>query len=253
MKPTHKIKTLLALLTAGAFGAVSANAAVVFSDNFESPVASTSYTLANTSGTANTTKWVRASSGFSSTRNGIVREDRVGETFVDPVGNQAYGFRYSSNTGLTSAFNQIGALEVGQTITLTFNVIRDNFNGNNYANYNASIVLFDGAGTRNSVENNLNGTFAVLARATGTAASNTTYGTVTLSYTVGAPVVDNNGAAAGVSTAYNTNLLGKDIAVRWGGQGFGAVIDNVSVDIIPEPSAALLGGVGMLMLLRRRR
>lgn len=29
--------------------------------------------------------------------------------------------------------------------------------------------------------------------------------------------------------------------------------DNVTIDVIPEPSAALLGGLGMLALLRRRR
>lgn len=30
-------------------------------------------------------------------------------------------------------------------------------------------------------------------------------------------------------------------------------IDNFSLSIIPEPSTALLGGIGMLLLLRRRR
>ena len=32
-----------------------------------------------------------------------------------------------------------------------------------------------------------------------------------------------------------------------------AIIDNVSLTAIPEPRAALLGGFGLLMLLRRRR
>ncbi len=32
-----------------------------------------------------------------------------------------------------------------------------------------------------------------------------------------------------------------------------ALFDNVQVEVIPEPSAALLGGLGMLLMLRRRR
>ena len=39
-----------------------------------------------------------------------------------------------------------------------------------------------------------------------------------------------------------------------GNQGrFEGEIDNISVDLIPEPSVALLGAVGALLLLRRRR
>ncbi len=245
-------KTLIGMV-ALLLAAGSANAAVVFSDNFESPVANTTYTLANTSGTANTTKWVRATSGFNASRNGIVREDRVGETFVDPVGNQAYGFRYSSNTGVTSAFEQIGSLATGQTITISFQVQQDNFSGNNYANYRASLVLFDGASTRNSTENLLNNTVALLAQTNGTATSNSSWDNISFSYTVGDPVLDNNGAAAGTSTTWLDGLLGYDIAIRFAGQGYGAVIDNVSVDVIPEPTAALLGSLGLLALLRRRR
>lgn len=37
------------------------------------------------------------------------------------------------------------------------------------------------------------------------------------------------------------------------GAGGEAAIDNVSIALVPEPSAALLGGLGLLALLRRRR
>jgi hypothetical protein len=230
--------------------AVPANAAVVFSDNFESPVASTTYTVANTSGQIDTTKWVRSSSGFNASRNGIVSDLRTGETFNDPTGAQAWAGRYSSNTGLTSAFPQIGTLAVGQTITVSFDSRVDSFNSGS-AIY-AMLVLFDGAGTRNSVENPLNNTFAVLDLFTATATGS--YVNYSFSYTVGDTVVDNNGATAGVGTAWNSNALGKDIAIRFAHRN-GALVDNVSVDIsaIPEPSAALLGALGLLALLRRRR
>jgi hypothetical protein len=97
-------------------------ATVVFPDDFESPTASTMHTLADTSGTANTTEGVRGTSGFGASKNGIVREARVGETFVDLVGSQAYGFRCNLNAGLTSAFGQIGNLAVGQAINFSFQV-----------------------------------------------------------------------------------------------------------------------------------
>lgn len=37
------------------------------------------------------------------------------------------------------------------------------------------------------------------------------------------------------------------------GGGFGLTFDNINVAVVPEPSAALLGGLGVLGLLRRRR
>ncbi|MFD0895981.1 hypothetical protein KBB96_08545 [Luteolibacter ambystomatis] len=53
--------------------------------------------------------------------------------------------------------------------------------------------------------------------------------------------------------------IGQPMSVRFTGGaigfgGFGQVaVDNVSVDFVPEPSAALLGALGLLGLLRRRR
>ena len=234
-------------LAALAITAASVNAAVVFTDDFESSVASTTYTVANTSGQIDTTKWVRSASGFNSTRNGIVSDLRTGETFNDPTGAQAWAGRYSSNTGLTSAFQQIGTLTAGQTITVSFDSTIDTFN-NGSAIY-AMLVVFDGAGTRNSVEIPQNNTFAVLDLFTGTATAS--YATYSFSYTVGDPVVDNNGGTTGGGTAWDPNSLGKDIAIRFAHRN-GALVDNVSVNIVPEPSAALLGGLGFLMLLRRR-
>ncbi|MBT8044810.1 MAG: hypothetical protein KJO79_07655, partial [Verrucomicrobiae bacterium] len=48
-------------------------------------------------------------------------------------------------------------------------------------------------------------------------------------------------------------VIGDDLAVRVFGSTSHAIIDNLEVDYVPEPSAALLGGIGALMLLRRRR
>lgn len=57
--------------------------------------------------------------------------------------------------------------------------------------------------------------------------------------------------------SFNTGLaspaIGKDIVVVLRGSTGGVWFDNVTLTSVPEPSAALLGGLGMLVLLRRRR
>ena len=59
------------------------------------------------------------------------------------------------------------------------------------------------------------------------------------------------------STRTTTSAIGWDsynaIFIRNGSISSDFLVDNVSVSLIPEPSAALLGAVGLLGLLRRRR
>jgi MYXO-CTERM domain-containing protein len=70
--------------------------------------------------------------------------------------------------------------------------------------------------------------------------------------------------AAGITSAisFSTTLVSNTaanlhVAFNAGVSGNGAfqqaIIDNVLVTAVPEPSVALLGGLGMLALLRRRR
>ena len=58
-------------------------------------------------------------------------------------------------------------------------------------------------------------------------------------------------SVAGSQTT-GTTLNTFDTAVLRADSGT-ALYDNVELSVIPEPSAALLGGLGMLALLRRRR
>jgi MYXO-CTERM domain-containing protein len=44
-----------------------------------------------------------------------------------------------------------------------------------------------------------------------------------------------------------------DMKIVIAGAVDGTLVDNIQVSTIPEPSAALLGGLGLLALLRRRR
>lgn len=51
----------------------------------------------------------------------------------------------------------------------------------------------------------------------------------------------------------NTGLTSETISFGTYGNGTRGYVDNLSITTIPEPSAALLGGLGMLALLRRKR
>ncbi|MCU0796077.1 MAG: PEP-CTERM sorting domain-containing protein [Akkermansiaceae bacterium] len=89
--------------------------------------------------------------------------------------------------------------------------------------------------------------------------------TITFSGTGGVGSAFNgNGSQAAISigsTNYGTFTLGQQTdayltfsAFNYGGDQFGlGRFDNLSVSLIPEPSALLLGGFGLLALLRRRR
>lgn len=55
------------------------------------------------------------------------------------------------------------------------------------------------------------------------------------------------------TTVLDTGLTSETISFGSWIQGTRGMIDNLSITTIPEPSAALLGGLGMLCLLRRRK
>ncbi len=262
-------KRFLMILSGLVLSAASSGAAIVFQDNFEPGVASnamslqgsgttpdvSTYTAANTSTVVNSTLWVRSNQGFGSNRSGLVDEsENSGNSFTDPTGTQAYTGRYTSNTGISSASGTIGSLATGQTITVTFSAVTDGLTAGN--DIRAALVLYNG-GPYNDFRSEYAGTSAVLANLNVADATTPLYQTFQFSYTVGSPVVDNDGAGSGTGTTFNPALLGQDIGIRFYNRSGDAIIDNVTVDItsagIPEPSAALLGGLGFLLMLRRRR
>lgn len=278
----YTLKNLFTSLAALLITAGGSQAAIVLSDNFEAPTAA-GYQITNTERAASSL-WVRANQGFGADRNGTVGEgvtsitnimeggvqvgtNNFSETFSDPDAdhNQAYAFRYT-NSGLTSAAGTIGTLSSGQTITVTLKIARDNFSNEQvytdgsgrdnttFANataYNIALVTFlaDGSTLRNDIreDNGLGDSpSSTLATLTGDlvddldpAAVDDSWYTYSFSYTV-----------TGSETA-----LGDDIALRVYGSTDHALIDDVSIDVtaIPEPATALLGGLGLLALLRRRR
>ncbi|BCX46312.1 hypothetical protein HAHE_02200 [Haloferula helveola] len=267
MKPTPA--SLLAVLPfLAAIG--SADAAVVFADDFEAGTSGITsqqsvtatqdvltYNVANTSRVFNGSLWVDTTNGFGSDRQGLIDGGAggtdLGNFTPDGAGPQAYGFRYT-NSGLTSDVGVIGSLALGTTITVSFDVFIDGWNGGSA--YNCYLTTFDG-GARTEMNGGgaIQGTTSMLASISGNAAGGA-YQTVSFSYVVGNDVIDANGAAAGVSTTFDNAVLGDDIAIRFQGATSFASIDNVSVDIspaVPEARVVFLGAIGVLLLLRRRR
>lgn len=233
-------KIIATFATAALLAGLPAHGAIVFSDDFESPDVTGAQSDGNTSGAIDTAKWVKANQGFGSGRQGTVDESHG--DFTDPVGEQGYAFRYT-NSGITSQTGVIGALTAGETYTVTFDVVLDGHN--NTTPYNAMLVTFNGGNRNDTRGGGTTGTTSTLATVSspsdglgGNITVNTTYQTVTLTYT-------SDGTEA---------ELGHDVAVRFIGATSSAIIDNVSVDVlIPEPGSLALLGLGGLMVGYRRR
>ncbi len=164
----------------------------------------------NTSGDYNPELWVFANQGFGSDRQGLVDESHG--DFTDPVGEQAYAFRYT-NSGLTTAAGVIGPALAGVTYTVTFDVVEDGHN--NATPYDVGLVTFNG-GARNDMRPLGKNTTKVLATASGNAPAGGAYAPVSFSYTVD-PIAD-------------ASIIGHDLAIQLDGATTSAIIDNVEVE-----------------------
>jgi hypothetical protein len=245
-----KTKIITTLLAAGLAG--SASAAVVFTDDFETPDVVSTYAISNTSQTVSS-DWVRAAEGYGAGSNGLVDEaEDSGNNFVDTTTGtdaQALGFR-STNSGVTSAAGILGTVTADQTITLSFSVAYD-AQSNGLGQWTAEILGWDTADAtgRNDARNT--NTALLLANLSGTldepVSGAATFFEQSFSFTVGDAQVEAGDA------------LGKDWTVRFtrGGGGGMAMVDDVSVDLtpIPEPGTfALLAGMfGLTWVMLRRR
>ena len=211
---------LAAFTTAALLLGHSAYGVQVLFEDFESPDVEAAASNGDMAGgvVPDNGKWVGATQGFGANRRGIADESSGHFTEVG-AGEQAFAFRYT-NSGLTSAAGVIGALTLGNTYTVSFDVVRDlgRFDG---LPYNFALMAWNpddpvnGPIRRDDVRSNNFGT--VLASASGNASEDDLYTTITVVFT---PTEEDHSA-----------LLGRDVTLRFRGATTSATIDNVIVDV----------------------
>ena len=248
------IKLLTSFIALAAV-AGSASAQVVFADDFQSP--DVTGNVANTSKQRDNSLWGEGGSGYGADRHGVVDEDSgafLGQTTPGVNdGEQAYGFRYTSGPGIFSAAGATSTtISDGLEITLTFDAVEDlldNGGAGSGIQYDAYIFAVDTGAT--GFSRTIGGTgVTTLARLTDTVSAGVTAWTtgIELSYTVGAG---------------DSALFGQELAIGFKDSWIGsagtapssAMIDNVSLTAVPEPSsfALLAGCFGLAWIMVRRR
>ncbi len=264
-----RITSLAAIAALTLAGPASAASTLLFADNFnESPASEVASTFNNNlaatqSGSIGTTTYSVLGSGnaaqhsnggnqltlanfagFPSTNTGRVSLDNNFATQANSL-NQAlvFSFQIKSITNFAADTENWGSFTVGST--------QNPFVTSGYAG-----AIFRANGATQS--------FAAGNTPTSTAAWNADdYVTITLSGLGGiGSAFSTNGSEAKIQIGSNVigtyNIGQQSVAYLTFGvaspQDFGvANFDNLSVTAIPEPGAALLGGLGLLALLRRRR
>lgn len=155
-------------------------------------------------------------------------------TIVDPV-NGATWFMGGSDYGTASDGNyQLNLLSAGTSYFLSTPITGLTVGASYTVNFDARLRDNSGAGNFDVVVNTTvpTGGFDITP-------TSTTWAQQSFTFTANA-------------TSHTLSIANYDYATEAAtATGAGLMVDNFSV--IPEPSAALLGGLGMLVLLRRRR
>lgn len=243
--PRHLILTVVATVLTSVG---SSHAAVLWTTTFSGTV-----NTDNTSRTITNTPAGSFTDALATTTSALTRSSTGGNFFLTGTGNTFANYNPNQNVdnvANTAGWNAIFDFGPGtQTIDLsdvTFNIYRFNSSGATQAT---------DANVRNvniSAEYSLNGggTWTALAatKLVNLTTSNTTTGVnIALNYAPGAPVTVN---LASDDFQIRYTVL-NDAATSGAYNGISSIVFNGSV--VPEPSAALLGGLGLLGLLRRRR
>jgi len=236
------------LLAIGLSGVCSA--AVVFTEDFEGYGNTDDNTVATYDAYPPTpTNWLAASNGFKSNEAGLNLDGT----------NTVYSFRYT-NSGLTTKNGVIGNLGAG-TYTISFDVLFDNGSASPFSVYFGTFATADDADRLDVASGATSDFSALLARVDGQ------YNAATPAWEFTSGGTDNDSQSFSGSTATSTTVsftyisdgtettAGQDLVLRLDGASTTGNIDNITIDapVVPEPSAALLGGLGALLLLRRRR
>ena len=266
-----KTNILSCLLVASALASASSNAATVFTDTFDSGTGDWHKAYSNTNTTLNNDSGLLS---FSSGQGGGF--EVIGRSFTAqpiPVGytiNLSFDYRQTSPTGILRvglydlSGGAFSADNWANTSTGTYagytTFIRDNgtniarrevasfttATSNGFPTYGVTgitDITMSGGGTNFTFQNNTDYQFTFSITRTSETQTDTL-----LTVMEGE---DTRYAVAGSQTS-GTHLNVFNTAVLRTVSGT-ALFDNIQVSVIPEPSTALLGGLGLLALLRRRR
>jgi len=178
---------------------------ILLEEDFESPDVTAAQSGVRTSRVI-PTGWLGANKGYRSSYRGII--DEAYGDFIDPVGEQAFAFRYT-NSGLTTSVGMIGSLVAGKSYDLSFDVVRDKHYSGTY--YLVELVAYDSGDIRTEMRGHRPGT--ILASVSGHATNDGEYTNITLSFIADAVT--------------HADSIGKDIGVRMIGGTRTAIIDHV--------------------------
>ena len=237
------------LLATTAALASYAQAAVLWTTTFSGTV----NTAGNASRTIANTPVGLFTDTLATTTSALTRSSTGGNFFLTGTGNTFANYNPNQNVDnvvSTAGWNAIFDFGTGtQTIDLsdvTFNIYRFNSGGATQAtDTNVRNVNIGAEYTLNG-----GGAWTALAatKVVNLTTSNTTTGVnLALNYALGTPVTVN---LASDDFQIRYTVL-NDAATSGAYNGISSLVFNGSV--VPEPSAALLGGLGLLALLRRRR
>lgn len=230
MPPKAPFRIRITALALAVCGASWGHAAVVFTDSFENPD-----TTVSTFGTA-----LQAPAGYdfsagNTNANGVHLAPSVAtgsDTSGDGADDQVLRLQ-GGGTITTTAAQLNHSLSLGETVTMTFD----------YGN----LFTLDSATARG-------GDFTVTLLAINGGGGETALASSNITFS-------GSEFQAGLDGAFELSHVvagnaGDRLAFRIqeGGSGtLHTVFDNLVLDVVPEPSVALLGGLGALLLLRRRR
>jgi hypothetical protein len=233
-KPTTTTTQPLSLLACGLLACLtqqSGAATILFTENFNTY-----------SGTQNTTQY---ETGLNVAHTGSVAG----------WSNSGEGTIHAVDLDTTAGVNWAPMFFQNNVITQTVGIAANNLNASYELNFDYGTGVY-GSGVGQSAQRTLagDGLFVEVLRANNTVLASGTY-------TPGAwDTVGNRNLDAGLKGTLSYIGDGTGVVrLRIGPAGtlnsgrFEGEIDNLSVSLIPEPSAALLGGLGLLTLLRRRK